>query len=481
MKINLKAHIGRLFLDRMVAPRVPLNEAIMMTLGGDGVESIVWAEKGIKFDRGWLVERGLVRSKNLIRSHRFRTHNQLRTFPQILAGYGPDKDHIDGGHIDLCGTLCERAIRDFSPVLPLIFKGRGRCLAITIADARRNLILENWKDFQKRGRKLFGEHAQEIYKKILALQERIPTRFPDLPDFIQKTSFTPEKGAKREFGLLVELAELLKTHRFKFLPSHIERYVYVSDYCGNAFRMRTYFFRFEKKKVLRPALALARAWTRSPLRYSRRGEFEDVRIPDVIPTNNPKTQETSRMQSRKNEGPKPSKLAVIMAAIGGEPEAEYKALLAKAEKVEKADKVMIALKQLGPLSELLRNVSDEAAVVSSSAVVPAAVSIRKTRAPRLTWESFSSQDQIKWLLDVLETRMKTSRKMWDPVWERFLRDQFGYYDKELGCKMRSILARACGKFRSGYERRIREAFNGDAGSYLDRLAKLPSKVPDKLA
>ncbi len=83
------------------------------------MEAKIWSELQVPSEHGWLIERNRERASNLIINHRYGTHNQLRTFDRILAGYGEDREFIDAFHLDLCGTLCNTAIENFSPVLPL--------------------------------------------------------------------------------------------------------------------------------------------------------------------------------------------------------------------------------------------------------------------------------------------------------------------------------------------------------------------------
>lgn len=187
------------------------------------------------------------------------------------------------------------------------------------------------------------------------------------------------------------------------------------------------------------------------------------------------------MPKKKSENA-PSMLARLVEVIGGEAEAEYKRLVeqaknarAFADKAKRFDEFTKAYKAISGVGSV-----GELASISPVPSLSAAHAVRKGK-PRPTWDSFSPQEQIKWLLDVLEARMKTEKESWIPIWQKLLSELFGYYDRRLGHKMRSVVATTCGKFRPGFERRIVEAYNGDAKSYLDRLAKLPSKVPNKLA
>lgn len=234
-----KEYVIRSFLD-FVCRHVPQSEAQLATLGGQGLEAGIWAERGVPSAHGWLIELNRKLGGNLIKNHRYHTHNRLGTFHRILGGLG-EKSLIDGFHLDLCGTFTEKVIEDFSPVLPLVLQSRAKCIAITVADQRRNLILERWKDYEYEGALLFGDEGRPIMRLLEAEQRKIPVR-KDLPAFME--GFDPLKGAMREFGLMVEIAKLLIVHR-RCVPVEVVRYVYVSKIGKRSFRMRTYFFHFE--------------------------------------------------------------------------------------------------------------------------------------------------------------------------------------------------------------------------------------------
>jgi hypothetical protein len=220
-----KEQVIRFFLA-FLSRYVPLGQAQLATLGGRGIEAGIWSELGVPSEHGWLIERSRERGGKLIRGHHYQIHNQLGTFDRILAGFGMDHAFIDGFHLDLCGTLSDNAIADFAPVVPLVLASKGRCLAITVADARRNLVLEQWPKFQKRGRKLFGKQkADDFYEQITAFQRNVPIK-KDQPAFIKP--FDPVKASRREFGLLVEFAELLSEQKLPWIPVAVERYIYCS-------------------------------------------------------------------------------------------------------------------------------------------------------------------------------------------------------------------------------------------------------------
>jgi hypothetical protein len=256
-----KEQIIRLFLDFLSRHR-PLADARVATLGGQGIEAKIWTESGIPPEHGWLIELNRTRGNRLIENHRYRHHNRLGTFHQILAGQGGPAARIDGFHLDLCGTVTERVIHDFSPLLPLILQSTGRCLGITVSDQRRNRALEEWPVVMKKAERLFGKHTAGLLEKIETLQTQLPIR-EGLPSFM--SGFDPCKGARREFSLMVELIDLFQEH--SWVPVEIVRYVYVSRYGGKPFRMRSFFFHFAPVSTPSSDLAVARTWTKSPLYF----------------------------------------------------------------------------------------------------------------------------------------------------------------------------------------------------------------------
>ncbi|MDE1875031.1 MAG: hypothetical protein KGI79_01095 [Patescibacteria group bacterium] len=446
---SLKADIVRLLM-KFVSCYTPLKDARFATLGGQGIEPRVWQEFGIPPSNGWLIERSRTRGTTLISDLRYRVHNQLRTFADILAGHGRENAYVDCCHLDLCGTLSNEAAADFEPVLPLVFRGTGRCLAVTVADSRRNLALEQWPDFHSRGKKLFGRTARAIYAELESMQELIPVN-RDAPSFIKP--FDPEKGARREFGLMVEIAELLFASGAHWVPESIVRYVYVSRYSGNPCRMRTYFFRFGKGRGAPSFTGFARAWAESPLFFSSGGDFQEV-------VKNLPRQDLPTMHMNTNSQ---SKLAAIAQALGGAEQAEYEELMAKSQRL---DVLLSAINGAQPTA-----VTVLATVPAHHA--PATVRHRVPRVRKKTWEDLPDHEQVEWQIHALELKSH-SNGSWPKEWKDLLTTTFGYYSKKLGAQMRAALSRASGRFRPHFENRIRKVFGDRANAYLERYAKVLS-------
>lgn len=427
----LKAQVIRQFLG-FLSRYLPLPQAQLATLGGQGLEAEIWAEIGISHDNGWLIERSRSRGEKLIRAHGYHIHNQLGTFNQILAGcYGENHAVIDGFHLDLCGTFGP-ATEDFRNVLPLVLNGAGRCLAVTVADQRRNLALEGWPSLCQRALRLFGANA-DVYQTLLHEQQQIPVR-TDLPAFM--TPFDPEKAAKREFGLMVEIAELLERQSVRFEIGKMERYVYVSRLKNRPFRMRTYIFRFEKTWHEGAWLRkLPNSWTRSTLHFSNGAAFQEI-------GSQPKPTVKGIMSTS-------SVLSELARVVGGETLVEYESLVADRERLQH-------------LLEAIRRAD------GSRGLEPVA---QPSEPQNKNWDDLSDQEKINWLLKALEFKAEHGPN-YNGEWKDLLARDFGQYTPELGKSIRAAVARTSGKFRAGFEKRIRHVFHDRAQPYLDRLSKL---------
>lgn len=437
-----KEQVIRQFLA-FVSRFVPLKQAQLATMGGKGLEAKIWAEQGVPLSHGWLIERSAKHTARLIESHRFRTHNQLGTFHRILSGLEESKSFVDGFHLDLCGTLSVSALRNFSPVLPLVLKSTGRCLAVTVADARRNVTLEEWPACQTWAKRLFGVRAsQKIYADIVSQQERLPIR-TDLPAFF--ASFDAVKAAKREFGLLVSLAMLLRSQGFGWVPVEMERYIYVSRYSGKPFRMRTYFFRFGRSTST-PENTLADIWLSSKLFFTRNGEFgEIVHQPPMRGT-------TMSVQN--------SKLHDMAKVFGGEAYDEYKRLLSDSER----------------LQTIMTAIQASNGVVAPVSLVQASDGRKRGRPPgsksRRKWEDLEEREQVEWLIKVLELKSANGGPLKNGEWKDLLKTDFGHYSEALGRSLRSAMARTSGNFRKKFTKRIGKIFGDEAPAYITRLDRL---------
>lgn len=442
--MNPKEQVVRSFI-RLLEGFIPLKEARIATLGGKGLEAQIWRELGVLPENGWLIERNHERRGKLIRTYRYRIQNHLGTFHQTLAGLG--KVHIDAMHLDLCGTITRNVAADLKSILPLILGSKGRCLAITVADSRRNLALEEWPRVEKRALKLFGARRLKLlYNQLLEIQKRVPTKQYALPF---STPSDPAKATKREIGLMVELADLLKDLGQNSLTT-LARHIYVSRYQKRPFRMRTYFFRFQKNRE--DPSSFAETWANSHLFFANGDEFEEVIVPVGQPDN----------LQKQGESMMKSKLGELVKVLGGAEEAEYNDLLAKSQQFET---IAAAINQMSmPATE-----KPAAPMATTALVETPKVEIRRNKR---NFAELSDRERIEWQLSTLETKTRTNGHWDNGKWEELLLKDFGYYNEDLGRSCRSALARTSGKFRANFKERIRTVFGEEARQYLDRLAKL---------
>jgi hypothetical protein len=477
MDISVKERVVRLFLE-MVSQFVALTQAKLATLGGQGFEAKVWNELGVPTDNGWLIERSRERSGQLMARYRYHTHNQLQTFHQILNGYSQDESYIDAFHLDLCGTFCNTSINNFEPVLPLILKSRGKSLAITVADQRRNLALEQWPLFLKRGRKLLGTNrVTHMLDELVCQQRHLPTR-EGLPEMFH--SADPEKGAKREFAMLIELAELLKKLKLPSQPITMQRFIYISRYKRRPFRMRTYMFHFGGTEKKFDIDKFVDVWLHSTVKFGNDEGLNPIAMPASLPFEQPRIVTTQLMKGVSMVA-QFSNLSAFMekakALAGDEVMAEFNQL------VQESHDLSVMRQQL----DLVRQMFNGGGFLIGGAVpqLPqtqpvtpasplAAPGAKQHKPAKKKWTSLDEKEQILWLLKAMEIRDKLPNKIFggDNTWENLLKQDFGYYDEELGRSLRSALAHANGGFRKHFMNKINKVFSTEAKPLLERLHKI---------
>lgn len=262
---------------------IPLKEARIGTLGGEGHEASLWMTAGVPARQNWLVERDPARRAALIRN--FGSHYcivpELTELPGALTQRygGTEKSFLDGFHFDLCGTL-HSSMADILPVLPYIVeRGRGHCLAITTAEGRYNTALKQTATVQNEIAGWVGPaNAQRIFATMIEQQRQLPKPKCDprllIPFF---KDVDPVKCAQRELGMFWDLLRLLSKDEsgLSAIPDAMERYVYISHTSGQGWRMRTYMFHMTPLDAETPraignaARATAKTWLESPLYYIR--------------------------------------------------------------------------------------------------------------------------------------------------------------------------------------------------------------------
>jgi hypothetical protein len=291
------------FFSQYMSPK----EAVVATLGGWGLEATFWNELGVKSENGWLIERSRTGRTHLIRNFHYRHVNQLKSFPVLFKAVNGEDTGVDFFHLDLCGTI-EPSYELIEGLVPLVLASKGRCLAITVADQRRNRSDEHFKPVFIEGKKMFGKNAAEALLRSLKSEgNELASHFDD--------RISGESVARREYGFLVHLAKVLGDTKIE----QMVRYVYHSEIGGNnmPFRMRTYMFRLSKGELV-PS-----DWVRSPVRMV---------TPDGLVVINPKHPQeegvNERKQGMKFDPEKFPALAGMLKHTSAEVRADFKRLLA---------------------------------------------------------------------------------------------------------------------------------------------------------
>ncbi len=314
------------FIERFTA----LKESTLVTLGGQGIEARLWQDAGISAENGWLVERNRSSRLKLIRSDLpYRHSDRLHPFAKKLMAIRGSKAAIDALHADFCGTI-ETNVGEITPLIPLIGRSSGRCLAITVADQRSNLTVENKADGLSFLRSQLSDATLSSLLEQLHAEQGLIPRNPELPAFFKRPD--PHKGALRELGVLQAVLQLLLQNKRLLMPTLIERYIYVSRWSGHPFRMRSFFLHFDNSTAaLRsrlPAITVD-CWQRSPLFFA--GETITCLRRESVAEKEPCVYE---------------KLSQLVNMVGGEVKAEFDLLLARASKSFSADVKLEEIRKL---------------------------------------------------------------------------------------------------------------------------------------
>lgn len=291
-----KLRVIRLFLE--FAQRfIALNKAVCATLGGEGREAKIWSELGVEHENGWLIERQKKLSRTLIREHRYRYVSSLGSFAHVIKSIHDKEARVDVFHLDLCGTI-ESVTSVFAPVMPLIVQSKGRCLAITVADQRRNLSVERFPKIRKELERLLGPKLyREFYDQLL-----------------NQLGNGRTMAVEQELGFFLQILGLFKLTEGYAVPDEIKRYVYISRSSRYPFRMRSYFFHFFKGNSSMThrqfAKQLYRYWIAAPV-----SDFTGI-------------QKEKNSMAQKATGGKYERLAALAQAAGGEVLQQFTQLLA---------------------------------------------------------------------------------------------------------------------------------------------------------
>lgn len=136
------------------------------TLGGVGLEMVIWLERGARPECCFLVERSQRVIAKLLSLYRASDicliRTSLRNLPAaLLRDKGPQAG-FDYFHLDLNGTI-EPVLCDVTGILALLARGSGRCLAVTRADSRQNQSIQASRLTRQLALHLLGKEGWERF------------------------------------------------------------------------------------------------------------------------------------------------------------------------------------------------------------------------------------------------------------------------------------------------------------------------------
>lgn len=444
-----KAIVEQFWQD--VRARIPLPQAQVVTLGGEGLEAKIWEQQGVPPKQGWLIERGRESRDRLLQQFPFRHHRNLHTFTNAFQSIHGKKQGVDALHADFCGTI-EPKIDEVLFVTPLLWRAKTRMLAITVADARRNRSLENFSRVEQRAQTQLGTAAAQSFLDHLRSEQQTLACFTQ-PN--GSNGFSPEKGAQRELGLFVEFLKIVKTRGGWRLPISIKRYVYVSHYRGS-FRMRTYCFQFSDE--VGPLHEVVERWKSSPL---YQGQAEKIIL---VSSCTPLTSATTILPKRENRMSH-EKLRQVAMACGGEIQAEFESLLARAQSSE------VSSSALAKIAAVFQEVTSTPLSPAQSTLAPVSP---RTKPKEKTDKPNHLSVQMKLLRaktqgdDALEEAYKDATQL--------LGLNRGRQAKSARRTLGALLAHTQGRFRRRFVAHTIEAFGEEV---LTELAELYSIIDGK--
>jgi len=454
-----KHEILKLFLG-FVSARIPIADALMTTMGGRGHEAQLWKEYGVQPANGWLIERNRRLSDQIIRERYYHYCASLAAFAGIMRTVkGTRNAYVDGFHLDLCGTL-EARTKDFKAIPSLIMRSKGRCLAITVADERRNLSLEHWDQVRSDAQREMGEKDfGSFFHRLNEEQEFMKT--------VTGGYFGTACSSKRELGFFLNVLLLLKKLRGPKipLPNVIRRYVYVSTETGHPFRMRTYFFHFGNKFVSRGKAAkrLMKLWQKSSMFIFRDNQFQNLEIPEQV-------LEKPEMTTQQQHQEMYPKLRAIAQTIGGEVLAEFQAMAAAIEET----RLDVDLAQ-----KIRTLVVGSQAIESSQTQSSSRRQRRREQPSAAVEESQSGIDELQVKLNLLRASAQGEKAL-EEAYTRAYKD-LGLTGRKYAKKRRRIVgakyAWTQGKFRKKFLKACIEKFGI---MILQELAELYSTVTDEV-
>ncbi|MDO8492412.1 MAG: hypothetical protein Q7S34_02120 [bacterium] len=316
---------------------VELPKAVLATLGGDGLEALIWQSLGVSPDNGWLIERATKKGARLIAKFPYRNSSRLSDFASTFKTHRGDEASVDLFHLDLCGTI-EPEIEGLTGIVPLVAESSGKCLAITVADQRRNRSLLEWDKVWQKGKNLLGgEETEDFFSALTAQGNKLSVRANK--EGINGNALIM---AKQEFGLFIRFLTLLeKEMGRRLVPETIQRFVYHSHIGQHKrrFRMRTYLVRFGETQKALPQenfrQQLVSVWQESRLTLLTKRGLSII------------NQEKEKLMKQQVE--QYSTLIALATAAGGESLKEMNGLLGELESVRASAKLQGLIEQIRTL------------------------------------------------------------------------------------------------------------------------------------
>ena len=239
---------------------VSFADANVATLGGEGLEAQMWRDREVKAKKGYLIEQNRAKREELQKNFEYRQHNDLQHFSRSYARVKGREAGIDFFHMDLCGTV-ELVAEALQFVSEVVLKSQGRCLAITVADERKNPSIMNFEET------LSAAHACFGVDQVTSFLETLTAQYASLNGCIGGDF---SSAAKRELGFVLTLARNCLSSEGAPVCGidYMHRYVYVSGKSDT--RMRTYFFHLSRGTGLQAHLSsFLEHWCQGSLEFVR--------------------------------------------------------------------------------------------------------------------------------------------------------------------------------------------------------------------
>jgi hypothetical protein len=498
------------YLLEQVGALVPLQKAVVATLGGEGREARLWMELDIPASHGWLIERSPKRSRRLLneRVPYEQLQGSLHRFPDLLRAQHGKKAAIDYFHWDLCGTI-EPNIKELTLVLPFLEQGRGRLLGITVADMRRNLSLESASEMKTVGSLLFQDAWEAVWEHLMDLHRQERT-------FRSDSESNPENASIRELGCFVYLLFALTKspvqaidHFRAFLegqigPSALLDYLRSQDVfltikplvrimyhsSASGFRMRTYLFRLQDRKTgcsfFEAARELAEHIQRCAYHLVEQAQLIRVNSANLIAPRNPSPGDsTMTVQTVR------ARLTPFLGILNAELQQDLEAIFRQAESAEADASELKSLRaKLDALRSLLsdtpaRPATDSATAGGNSPPAPNEKPRRRRGRPRKHPQSHTPaaheqalseemKDDIR--LKLLRARRASGDEGFEKERVKILRSQpFTRLGDERRARniLRGIWAQSQGKHRTAFLKRLLPRINEDQrAEFVNEMAEM---------